>query len=1556
MLDSYNGSEIAVIGMSCRFPGANTIEKFWQNLCNGVDSITFLKDEELEPSGVDPAKYTDPNYIKAASIIEDADKFDASFFGFTPREAEVMDPQHRLLLECSWEAIEQAGYDPETYQGAIGVYAGARTNTYLFNLYSNPELVRSLGAFQIGLGNDLGFLATRVSYKLNLRGPSYAVHTACSTALVAIHLACQSLLTDECQMALAGGVAINVPQKTGYLYQHGGIISPDGHCRAFDAKAQGTIFGSGVGLVLLKRLEDAIANGDTIHSIIKGSATNNDGSFKASFTAPSVSGQAEVILDALANAEVEPETITYLETHGTGTAIGDPIEIRALTKVFSQSTDKKGYCAIGSVKTNLGHLDAAAGIASFIKAVLAIKHKVLPPSLHYTSPNPQIDFENSPFYVNSGLSEWKTDNMPRRAGVSSFGVGGTNVHVILEEAPAMVGFGNGRGCQLLLLSAKTSAALESATTNLVQYLKQNPDSNLADVAYTLQVGRKSFNHKRMLVCRSVGDAVSFLETLSPQSIFTALQETGTRPVVFLFPGQGTQYVNMGLELYRCEAAFREQVDLSAQYLIPLLGSDLREALYPKEDQAEESAARLNQTAFTQPALFVIEYALATLLLSWGIRPKAIIGHSIGEYVAACLAGVFSLEDALSLVCERGKMMQSLPPGAMLAVHLAESELLPLLGEELSLAATNAPTQSVVSGPIGAIDRLENRLIEEGVDCRRLHTSYAFHSAMMDPIVEQFTESVRLISLKPPQIPFVSNVTGAWIKDEEATNPGYWSRHLRQAVRFSEGLDTLTKEFGAILLEVGPGQTLGRLARRQKEGADKTVVSSMPGRDEQQSDMASLFSALGKLWLGGVGVSWPMLYTGQRRLRLPLPTYPFERKRYWVDLKEDAGVTSFSSDRSEKKKNKTDWLYAPSWKRSRTLEASGNEENDERTWLLFVDENDLSVELASRLRSKGKRVVILTAGERFNRLDGDFFVINPRRREDYDALVDQLLATNSPPQVIIHLWNVTSADQSSSGLGLFEQSQDRGFYSLIFLMQALGDRSVADSIQIEVISNNVHDVIGTEILQPEKATILGPCRVIPREYPNVTCRSIDLLLQSERGQGEAIEQVLAEIDSNPTDTIVAYRGRHRWVQSYESVKLNGTTGRTCRLRENGVYLITGGTGGVGFELAKYLAQHYKARLVLVGRTALPAADKWDNWLETHNEQDRVSRKIKSIRDLERSGAQVLAIGADISNQRQMASVIEQSLERFGEINGVIHAAGIAGGGLIQVKTADAAQSVLAPKVEGLLVLKSLLKDVKLDLLVLFSSISAVLGEFGQSDYSAANTFLDSFAHSANDCFTISIDWDTWKEVGMTVAALDDATLPLEIKERFRHEIAMGMETEEALELFKLLLSENHLPQVIVSTRDLQYVIESTNAFNQQRVFEMLSEIEPVGNRHSRPNLLNEYVAPGNEVERQIAEIWQQLLGIEQVGIYDDFFELGGHSLLAARSVARLRDIYKVDLSLSKFFESPSVSGLAAIIEGLLDEGRGNDEIELLKLVNQLSEDEVEEQLKGLATEVREIREV
>ncbi len=891
--------QIAIIGMAGRFPGANNVNQLWKNLRKGINCLSRFSDDSLLKKGVKKEDLDIPNYVKAGYVIENIEYFDAEFFGYNAKDAEFMDPQQRIFLEIAWEALENAGCNPDTYAGSIGVFGGTSTSDYAKRIpAAQSGVTTGLDSFQTMLANDVDFLATRVSYKLNLKGPSLSLQTACSTSLVAVHLACQNLLTYQCDIALAGGVSIRLPQDVGYTYHEGMIWSPDGNCRAFDAKAHGTVLGRGAGIVVLKRLSEAIEEKDFIYAIIKGSAINNDGAIKVSYTAPSVDGQAQVIKMAHALSNTSPETIDYIEAHGTGTKLGDPIEIEALTTAFRAGTNKTGFCGIGSLKTNIGHLDIAAGIASLIKTALALQHKEIPPSLNYESPNPNIDFSDSPFYVVNRLQAWESNDRPRRAGVSSFGVGGTNAHVILEEAPPQAPDVQSDAAQLLLLSAKTPAALQSSAEALLNYFRANPGCSLSNAAYTLQTGRKQFRYRRAAVCRDVSQAIKILSSHDAEAIARPVADTNSKKIAFMFSGQGSQYINMCRGLYNEEQFFRSQVDHCAEILKKQLGLDLREVLFPSVSE-EQARQLINQTWITQPALFVIEYCLVRLLMQWGLRPDAMVGHSIGEYVAACLAGVFSLEDSLALVAIRGRMIQDIEPGAMLSVPLAEEEISPILPRELAIAAINAPKMTVVSGKIDLVEAFKEKLsTEKNIASIIIHTSHAFHSDMMEPIVNEFAKQVSSFERKKPEVPFVSNVSGTWITEQQATSPEYWAQHLRRTVRFSDCMTTLYKGGYRNFVEVGPGQALTMFARRHQKGNETLILRTTRKPMDKEDDRSLLLNNLGELWVAGIDINWDSFQGDRARHKTPLPTYPFQRKRYWIE-EDDSAMISAKGDVSLK---------------------------------------------------------------------------------------------------------------------------------------------------------------------------------------------------------------------------------------------------------------------------------------------------------------------------------------------------------------------------------------------------------------------------------------------------------------------------------------------------------------------------------------------------------------------------------------------------------------------------------------------------------------------------------
>jgi acyl transferase domain-containing protein/acyl carrier protein len=1542
--DNYNGSEIAIIGISCRFPGSKNPREFWKNLHGGVESISFLNHEELDPSSIDPADFNDPNYVKAASILDDIESFDAVFFGFPPREAEVMDPQHRLFLECAWEALEDAGYAPKSYKGLIGVYAGARTNTYLFNLFSNREKVGSLGSFEVGLGNDLAFLPARVSYKLDLKGPSYAVHTACSTSLVAVHLACQSLLIGECHMALAGGVAINVPHRTGYLYQPGGIVSPDGHCRVFDADARGTIFGSGIGIVVLKRLADALSDRDNIHAVIRGSATNNDGALKASFTAPSVYQQSEVIMEALANAGIEPETISYIEAHGTGTALGDPIEIHALTKAFRASTSQNSFCAIGSVKSNFGHLDAAAGIAGLIKTVLALKHKQLPPSLHYQQPNPQIDFADSPFYVNSQLREWCRNGSRLRAGVSSFGVGGTNAHVIVEEAPEMEASGIAREYQLIAVSARSETALESATRNLARHLEEQGEENLADVAYTLQVGREKMSHRRIVVCRDMEEAAEQLRSKGSGQRFSGYW-TGELPrVVFMFPGQGSQYINMGRQLYEGEEEFRRQVGWCADVLREQVGVDLRQVLYPPAGKEAESEEELNQTRITQPALFVVEYALAKQLERWGIKADAMIGHSLGEYVAACLAGVMNIEDALWMVSKRGELMQEVRGGGMLAVMMGEAEAKEMIeGNGLSIAAVNGPRQVVISGENGEIERLIEGLKNKGIENKKLKTRQAYHSRMMEGVAARYVEEVRKVRLRQGQIEYISNVSGRVVRPEEMSDVTYWGRQIRECVRFGDGIAELTKEAGVILLEVGPGDILSKLVRQNAPGtADKVTISAMRSPTDSHNDSEYLTTALGKLWMAGVEINWEKYHEGEKRKRVSLPTYPFERQRYWIEPKGGAEESDRSKD-SGKKKDVREWFYVPGWRR-RELRRSGGPVGAEgvkkRMYIVMEGGSRMSRKLVERLRRKAAEMIGVRAGDIYRRVDEKEYEIRAGEKQDYEELLKEVISEESEVIEIVHLWGIGEEGEQREDIQpeeRFRCEQQKGFYSLLYLAQAIAKLNISRPIKVNLICNNLHQVGGEEKSSPEKSPMLAFCKVIPQETPNVSCHSIDIALPPQESKEETrlVDRLITEIEADTPDVVIAYRGNRRWIQSFEYLHLEISAQAIRPLRVNGVYLITGGLGGVGLLIAEYLARTVQARLILTGRSFFPHKEEWVEWLASHEQNDETSIKIRRLQAMEAAGAEIIVASIDITDEDRMQALVTDTLQQYGALHGVLHAAGVTSGSSVFKPfteiSIDEVESQFQPKVYGLYVLERVLRNIDIDFCLLFSSNASVLGGLGLVAYSAANTFMDAFALSRSDADHfpwISATWDPWPE---------------ETKKYTDYQTSLDqytMTAEESIDAFNSLVTLAPEGQVVVSTGNLSERLDLW--INRSRAGSDSAAM--VATAGPRSSMRGELVAPRNKIEQDVREIWEEVLGFESIGINDNFFfDLGGHSLLALGVVGRIRERFQMELPLSTFFQFPTIAGLAGVLEIRQTETEDQQKLEILNLLSQLSDEEIDREL-------------
>jgi acyl transferase domain-containing protein len=1086
-------------------------------------------------------------------------------------------------------------------------------------------------------------------------------------------------------------------------------------------------------------------------------------------------------------------------------------------------------------------------------------------------------------------------------------------------------------------------------TNLAQHLELNPSLNLHDVAYTLQAGRKAFKHRLAFVCRDAADALSLLRTVDSPRLARGLADNQNRQVVFMFAGQGSQRINMARELYEVERAFREQVDLCAELLTPHLGLNLREILYPTEAKAQEAAQQINQTSLTQPALFVIEYALAKLWIGWGVKPEAMLGHSIGEYVAACLAGVLTLEEALKIAALRGQMMQQLPVGSMLAVALAEEELKPLLDIDLSIAAINGPRDCVVSGQTELVNDLETRLGERGVATRRLRTSHAFHSAMMTPILEAFRVEMQKINLQPPRIPYMSNVSGTWITAGEATDPSYWVRHLRQAVRFSDAVKELAQKPEWVLLELGPTQTLKSVVK-QSHGrtSEQVVLSTLPQSGSLMSEYEHLLKVSGELWLSGVNIAWTGVYDDWRKQRVPLPTYPFERKPHWLSpASKPTPESSISS--KEKKADIADWFYVPSWNRSvGQMPLSAVELREHKSiWLIFADTTSLNARLRERLEECKQEVVTVFEGERFERAGERVYTLNPGERSHYVELIKELRERELFPHQIFHLWGITQPGAAAeTGIASLVRSQAFSFYSLLFLAQALGSGNVSTPIHIAVVTTDLQEVTGEELLNPLKATSLGARRVLAQEYPNLDSRSIDIVLPTSGTSQEArlIDALIIEAQSRPKGRTVAYRGAHRWVQSFSPARLEPAVNERGRLREDGVYLITNGLSELGLALAEHLFSACRARLILTTPAAFPARWQWSDWLAAHDEQDETHRLIEQLVKLEKSGAEVVIFQATTGNLPEFQRAVEMAIERFSLINGLIHAEDILGGGLIQLKTSTMADPVLTPKVEGTLALDALFSNAPLDFIVLFSSVIASAGGIGLVGYCAANAFLDAFAHYktlTSDTPTVAIDWDIlhW-DTRQESLAPDIPQVQAQIR-TLRDKF--GIRLEEALEAFTRVMASNH-SQVVVSTRDFAAIFAQQDVSKSAGLMEQLGKLRSTEGASERlhPDAGDE--APRNATEQQMTEIWRRLSGIERLGINENFFDLGGNSLLAIQLISQIRETFGFDIPINSLFDSPTIAGLSnLVIENQLQEQFG-DLDKLLDTIEGLSKQEVSERLR------------
>ncbi len=1512
---------IAVIGLSGRFPGATNLRDFWQNLVAGkdvrrdfgVDAPPFLRDA---PEGT--------HIVRKGYVLDAIDHFDAPFFAMTPREAAITDPQHRLLLECAYAALEDAGYVDER-SGTIGVFASANFNSYLFQASTDAHYADIAKHLEMVVGNDKDYLASRISYKLGLTGPSLTVQTACSSSLVALCQAAQALLSYQCDFALVGGVGARALQETGYFVRPGdGVLSEDGQVRPFDARATGFMEGSGVGAVVLRRLDDALSARDTVRAVVRGFAVNNDGASKVSFTAPSVSGQAQVIAEAVAMSDVDPATISYVEAHGTGTPLGDPIEAEALGRTYGAAAG--ALCRLGSVKSSIGHLDAAAGVAGFIKAVLALEHRYLPGTLNFEQPNPRARLPELGFTVSAVGEPWRplAPTTPLRAAVSSLGIGGTNAHVVLEQGPPVATVrGEATGNELLVLSARSAQACQQAAHELAERLNASP-VRLDDVAHTLRAGRRAFAHRRCVVASDAPDAARGL--LDPARYLEAsLREHPEPPsLAFLFPGAGRQHAGMGEALYRAEPDYRAAIDECAEHTHALCKLDLTALLYGDKDESGGRWHDLSDASGGLLALFATELALARLFIGRGFAPSCALGHSVGEYVAAQLSGVFSVRRALQIIALRGQVFTHLPAGGMLAVALSEVQTRAVLRDGLALAAVNGPQACVISGERAAVDAIERELRGREVTVQRLAVSVAGHHPMLAPHVGELRACLHSEQLSPPELPFISSLSGTWITAAQAMDPEYWVSQLLSTVRFRQGVECLLESASRLVLQLGPGKGMLSLVRDRCDATRaQSVVACLPEEEARESAHRVALEAMGRSWLAGVELDAHLAAWARDASRISLPSYPFQRTRHWLA----AESRKQPSEQPPAARGVTGWV--PSWQRGAAQRFEPEQLRAQRWWVLLDNKEGVGPRMVEALEGVGADVLALR--EEGSAAGGPTSeMLRTRNAAAWQALLQRTLPGALPDLIVL-------ADTLKR---LHVDAQDPSCpreATLLALAQACSRLGLQHDMRVVVLTEGLLRVVGDELLDPGAAMVLGAARTLPHEQPQLDCLHVDLMRGRPTSDAD-VRTLLMALASPRTDQHVpslALRHGELWHSCFEPYDATTAVPDLAPLlRDDGSYLITGGFGGIGRTLARALASARKGlRLALVSRPQ-----------QTPKAEVEVSREALQ-RELGALGAQVRCYEADVANEAELRVVVE-SVCIWAPLRGVVHAAGVIGGGLLALRQETAGEGNLEPKVHGLQGLARLLKNEPLDFFCLCSSLGAYTGAFGQGDNVAANLFFDSFAQArAAEARALglpicvrSIGWDYWLDVGMMprLAEAHRAIAGEDLRE--------GLTPEQGAAWFARALSAD-TPQLLVAARDFPSLLK-TNREQRGQARALFEAARASTQASSRPALMTPYVEPVDSLERCIAEVWERALGVHPIGRHDDFRELGGQSLSALPLVASLRDLLRVKLSLRDFFVSADVKGLALHLRAQESvRGQADAIADALLSVRALADDELERALSS-----------